>query len=132
MTRGEPSELGANQTVETRGANLADVQGLDKSFAATEKMKPEDEKFYDEAKENLERYTDVDRAQVEKEQQPSDDEGHLGLFDDEEIQPKKLGGIPPETVSLVIESWAKCEKLGLEKVGVVLFKNIFKLAPEAL
>jgi len=33
---------------------------------------------------------------------------------------------------LVIESWAKAEKLGAEKVGIVLFKNIFKLAPEAL
>jgi len=35
-------------------------------------------------------------------------------------------------MALVIESWAKVEKLGLEKVGVVLFRNIFKIAPGAL
>lgn len=30
------------------------------------------------------------------------------------------------------ESWAKVEELGAEEVGVLIFKNIFALAPEAL
>ena len=31
-----------------------------------------------------------------------------------------------------MDSWTKVAKLGVEKVGVVLFKNIFKIAPGAL
>jgi len=44
--------------METRGANLKNITDLDKSFAATEKMKQGDEKFYDEANENFDKYTD--------------------------------------------------------------------------
>jgi len=35
-------------------------------------------------------------------------------------------------VKHIHETWALVEKIGLEKFGVVMFKNIFKVAPEAL
>jgi len=35
-------------------------------------------------------------------------------------------------VKLVKDTWASAESLGLESVGVLLFKNIFELAPRAL
>ena len=36
------------------------------------------------------------------------------------------------TIEIVEESWAKAAALGADKVGVLLFKNIFTIAPEAL
>jgi len=128
----DPDEINMQATKETRGANLADVD-VDKSFAATEKLKPEEEgKFYDENNENFEKYTDVDKRKDSDHGQVEDD--GMGLFDDEDIQPNKVGAgiIPEETIATIIESWDKVAKLGAEKVGVVLFKNIFKIAPQAL
>jgi hypothetical protein len=56
----------------------------------------------------------------------------LDLFDDEVIQPKKDEGITENVIKIIIDSWNKVAKLGVEKVGIVLFKNIFKIAPGAL
>ena len=35
-------------------------------------------------------------------------------------------------VSIVEKSWAKAKALGAETIGVMLFKNIFEMAPQAL
>ena len=48
------------------------------------------------------------------------------------IQPKKDEGITENVIKIIIDSWNKVAKLGVEKVGIVLFKNIFKIAPGAL
>jgi methyl-accepting chemotaxis protein len=37
-----------------------------------------------------------------------------------------------QDISLVQTSWTKVERIGLEAVGVLLFKNIFEAAPGAL
>ena len=36
------------------------------------------------------------------------------------------------TSEIVEESWAKAAALGADKVGVLLFKNIFTIAPDAI
>ena len=36
------------------------------------------------------------------------------------------------TIEIVEESWAKAAALGADKVGVLLFKNIFTIAPAAI
>ena len=36
------------------------------------------------------------------------------------------------TIEIVEESWAKVAALGADKVGVLLFKNIFTIAPDAI
>ena len=36
------------------------------------------------------------------------------------------------TIEIVEETWAKAAALGADKVGVLLFKNIFTIAPEAI
>jgi len=40
--------------------------------------------------------------------------------------------VPAVTIIAVEDSWAKVETLGAETVGVLLFKSIFEIAPEAL
>jgi hypothetical protein len=37
--------------------------------------------------------------------------------------------LDPVTIEIVEESWAKAAALGADKVGVLLFKNIFTIAP---
>ena len=40
--------------------------------------------------------------------------------------------VEPNHVQEVENSWKKVAALGVENVGVLLFKNIFTIAPEAL
>lgn len=37
--------------------------------------------------------------------------------------------LDPVTIEIVEESWAKAAAIGADKVGVLLFKNIFTIAP---
>ena len=49
------------------------------------------------------------------------------------MRPQQEEGIfTQRVVSLVQDSWERVAALGVEKVGIVLFKNIFKIAPGAL
>lgn len=52
--------------------------------------------------------------------------------EDADGEKKDDGPLTPEQVEDVTTSWEKVVSLGLETVGVLLFKNIFKIAPEAL
>jgi len=45
---------------------------------------------------------------------------------------KQEAGLTKEDISLVQGSWQKAAALGAETVGVLLFKHIFEIAPEAL
>jgi hemoglobin-like flavoprotein len=45
---------------------------------------------------------------------------------------EKSPAITPEQKAIVEETWAKAAALGAETVGVLLFKQIFEIAPEAL
>ena len=89
----------------------------------------DEEKFYDPENQG-DNYTDVDKVKDDV----TDKEGFEMFDEDEIIQPvkKQQGIFSDETVRLVQQSWEKVESLGLEKVGIVLFKNIFKIAPGAL
>jgi hemoglobin-like flavoprotein len=40
--------------------------------------------------------------------------------------------ITPDEISIIEKSWNKVEELGVEKVGVLLFKNIFEMEPACL
>lgn len=78
------SELREKTTVQTRGANLADVQdNVNKSFAATEKMRPQEDKFFDDQA-NMDQYTDVGKIKSQKHSEHELPDG-LDLFDDEVI-----------------------------------------------
>ena len=48
------------------------------------------------------------------------------------INPERTMSVQPNHVEEVEKSWAKVAALGVENVGVLLFKNIFTVAPEAL
>ena len=117
-------------TKETRGAGLADMRDeVGKSLAMTEKMKPQatDEKFFDPNQ--IDQFTEVDKNKdVDKES------NNLGLIDDEEfdLQPKKLSQLTNQQIDLITESWRIVDEIGSEAVGVILFKNIFTIAPSAL
>jgi hypothetical protein len=45
---------------------------------------------------------------------------------------KSYGPFTEREVHIVQKSWEEVKKLGLENVGVLLFKNVFTAAPEAL
>jgi hypothetical protein len=49
----------------------------------------------------------------------------------ETIADKKAPSIDDQ-IKLVRESWASVKSLGLDRVGQLLFRNIFKLAPGVL
>ena len=40
-----------------------------------------------------------------------------------ETERKNANGLDDKQIQAVVESWAEVEKLGLQRVGVVLFKN---------
>ena len=48
------------------------------------------------------------------------------------LNPERTMSVQPNHVEEVEKSWAKVAALGVENVGVLLFKNIFAVAPEAL
>lgn len=57
----------------------------------------------------------------------------LGIFSDQEIEPKDKNAIPESDISNMEQSWNAIQQvkgIDLERVGIVLFKNIFKLQPE--
>ena len=119
-------------TKETRGTDLAAMKDdMAKSYNATEKMAAvEEEQLYDPA-DQIEANTDIDKV-IDNQ---SDGEGLEMLYGDEEINPPKAeeqGIFSSSTIQNVEDSWKSVESLGLEKVGVVLFKNIFKIAPGAI
>ena len=127
----EDQSIKEHTTKQTMGAGLAGIKDdLQRSYNATEKMgMADEEKFYD-PENQVENYTEIDRVKDDV----TDKEG-FELFDENEViqpahQPK--GVFTEQTISLVQESWKKVEAIGIEKVGVVLFKNIFKIAPGAL
>ena len=73
-------------------------------------------------------------TEVKKEAQPvaelqDDDLNELNFM--ETIAEKKPPTIDDQ-IKLVRESWTTVRGLGLDRVGQLLFRNIFKLAPEAL
>ena len=113
----------------TLGTNLN--QNLDadmKSMAQTEKMGRQGSgDFYDKKAENFDNKTDIDKNAKEEK---SDDEG-LGFMDDEEIQPKQTMG-NQFYIEKVTESWKLVQKIGYDKFGPILFKNLFKIQPDLL
>ena len=128
----EINSIKEHTTKQTMGAGLAGMKDdLQKSYNATEKLGAVDEeKFYDPENQG-DNYTDVDKVKDDV----TDKEGFEMFDEDEVIQPavqKQQGIFSEQTVELVQQSWEKVEALGLEKVGIVLFKNIFKIAPGAL
>jgi len=68
---------------------------------------------------------------AKKEKEDSDID-QIGFMDDTSIQPKPKG-LNNSEIASVRQSWAFLkEKYGEEKIGIILFKQIFKIAPEAL
>lgn len=127
-----PSELNEKITKETRGAHLAENIEDNKSNAATEELKGPhpDEKFTHNENENYEGYTEGEQLPKKPSEEESD-QGHLGLFDDEDIMPEQAG-ITNKKIEIVQSTWGMVAELGIENVGVLLYKNIFSIAPEAL
>ena len=126
-----PSEVGEKMTKETRGAHLAENLEDNKSNAATEDIKGPnpDEKFTNN--EHIpDGYTEGEQLPKKPSEEDSD-QGNLGLFDDEDIQPDG-SGITNKKIEIVQSTWKLVEELGIENVGVLLFKNIFTIAPGAL
>ena len=110
------------------GANLDDI--VNKSVAMTEMIKPQnDQNALIENNENFENFTDINQDQVQQKEDQFNIDDHLGFMDDDlEIAPTELS----QNIKLVKESWAKFEKLGLDKCGQAFFRNIFKIAPTAI
>ena len=50
----------------------------------------------------------------------------------EEVHVEEDGALTPHRIRLIQASWQKVRGLGSETVGVLLFKNIFTIAPGAL
>lgn len=48
------------------------------------------------------------------------------------VSVRRMSGPTEEQKTLVEESWNMVKDLGLENVGILLFKNVFTIAPEAL
>ena len=49
------------------------------------------------------------------------------------VSARRFSALPTDAQKVLVEeSWKSVEKLGLETVGVLLFKNVFEAAPEAL
>ena len=125
----DETSLKEHVTADTKGLNLAEgIDEMQRSFVATEQIKAEiGEMYYDPAVvENL--HTDVDR---ERDENTEGNQGNLdGLNADATLEPDL---IQRETIELVQTTWGKMvEVYGVEKIGVVLFKNIFKIAPGAV
>ena len=54
------------------------------------------------------------------------------IEDDLDIQPKKINQLTNQQIEMISESWRVVDEIGSEAVGVLLFKNIFTIAPGAL
>lgn len=96
----------------------------------TEMMKPPgtNEKLFDKNDEKFEKYTDINEDQVEQRDDQMDLD-NLGFMDEDiDFQPTEL----QKNIKLVKQSWAKFEKLGLDKCGQAFFRNIFKIAPTVI
>jgi hypothetical protein len=53
-------------------------------------------------------------------------------MDNEEIQPKQSAAMLEQHLPHILSSWSYVEKIGLERFGIVLMKNILKFSPESL
>lgn len=63
-----------------------------------------------------------------------DDINDLGIFSDHTIDPKnhKKGSIPEIHISNVQNSWNQMKEvknINIERIGIVIFKNLFKIDP---
>jgi len=56
----------------------------------------------------------------------------IGTLSDEKLAIRTQEPLASKEIDLVQKTWHQVNKLGAETVGVALFKNIFKLAPEAI
>ena len=129
---GGESGIDYQQSVETKGLNLGENidDVVNKSMAMTEMVKApgSDDKLFDKNNDKFEKYTDINEDQVEQ----KEDEmvlDNLGFMDEDiDFQPTEL----QKNIKLVKQSWAKFEKLGLEKCGQAFFRNIFKIEPGLL
>jgi hypothetical protein len=63
--------------------------------------------------------------------EPSEEE-QLGFMDEEEIQPKQSAAMLEQHSEHILSSWKLVENIGLEKFGIVFFKNVIKFCPETL
>lgn len=70
--------------------------------------------------------------QVQEDQDHTSNDNNFDIFGNEDIQPKKKGIFSEEVIYHVQSSWNQLLEKGTEQCGIVLFKNIFKLAPEAI
>ena len=100
-------------------------------MAATEKFKGGDDDTFKDIKNqanNLDQYSEGNI--VKNPSEVGNDE--FGFMDNEEIQPKQSAAMLEQHLPHIISSWAHVEKIGLERFGIVLMKNILKYSPESL
>lgn len=119
-------------TEETRGRHLADVADLNRSYNATEKLNPGDDEMMYDPNAHQENLTEVGNQPEENQQELEIDEANKNIFDEIDEEPPKNSLMSAEEIEIIQNSWAQLETLGIERVGIVLFKNIFRLAPEAI
>ena len=130
-SQGEDLALQPNFTKDTRGAKLAqNKDDFNKSFAMTEKMQQDGEDYFEEPKaRQFDQLTEVNKKPTGVGELNDDDLNELNFM--ETIADKKAQTIDDQ-IYLVRESWGSVKALGLDRCGQLLFRNIFKLAPEAL
>ena len=124
----EDDDLGLkeNVTKETKGENLGDVEN--KSRAATEKFKGGDDDTFKDIKNNANNLNQYSEGNIVAEEE---NDG-FGFEDNEEIQPRQSAAMIEQHLTHILSSWTQVEKIGLERFGIVLMKNILKFSPESL
>ena len=96
----------------------------------TEKMQQDGEDYFEEPKaRQFDQLTEVNKKPPGVGELNDDDLNELNFM--ETIADKKAPTIDDQ-IYLVRESWGSVKALGLDRCGQLLFRNIFKLAPEAL
>jgi hypothetical protein len=51
------------------------------------------------------------------------------MDDDEEIQPTNTLDLSPQNITLVKDTWISVKAMGVTKVGLMFFKNLFRINP---
>jgi hypothetical protein len=81
-----------------------------------------------EAAGNIDKYSEGGVLQNDNQSE----EEHLGFMDEEEIQPKQSAAMLEQHLQHIHSSWKLVEDIGLDRFGMVFFKNMIKFCPDIL
>jgi len=113
--------------VATRGENLNQVVD-DIEFARTEQLKAGQDGFFDERDPDV--FTNFSRIRKTSD---AHDVGEIGFMDEyEDIQPVNTVDVTEEKITEIQASWGIAKAFGIDAVGKLLMRNIFKIEPTAL